>query len=164
MLSLLIFSILIGIAFYLYEIKESKLRVEFDKKLMLHENNKLKLDILRTQMNPHFNFNALQTVIRVLQKGELSTGTEYLFKISKLQRRILESTKREFIEINEEIEILNLYLDIEMARFSKKLTIDFHVDEDLDEDTQEIPPMIVQPLIENAIWHGLSDDRVTNKN
>ena len=114
-------------------------------------------------MNPHFNFNALQTVIRVLQKGELSTGTEYLFKISKLQRRILESTKREFIEINEEIEILNLYLDIEMARFSKKLTIDFHVDEDLDEDTQEIPPMIVQPLIENAIWHGLSDDRVTNK-
>jgi sensor histidine kinase YesM len=163
LLSLLIFSILIGIAFYLYEIKESKLRVEFDKKLMLHENNKLKLDILRTQMNPHFNFNALQTVIRVLQKGELSTGTEYLFKISKLQRRILESTKREFIEINEEIEILNLYLDIEMARFSKKLTIDFHVDEDLDEDTQEIPPMIVQPLIENAIWHGLSDDRVTNK-
>ena len=163
LVSLLILGTIIWASFYYYDIGESKLRAEFDKKLMLHENNKLKLDILRTQMNPHFNFNALQTVIQVLQKGDLDTGTDYLFKISKLQRRILESTKKEFIEINEEIEILNLYLDIEMARFSNRLTIDFHVDEDLSEENHEIPPMILQPLIENAIWHGLSDNTITDK-
>lgn len=102
---------------------------------MLHENNKLKLDILRTQMNPHFNFNALQTVIRVLQKGDLKLGTEYLFKISQLQRRIFESTKKEFIDLSEEIEILKLYLDIEIARFSKQLVIDFSIDDSIEEET-----------------------------
>ena len=163
LISLLIFSILFGIAFYLYEINESKLRVEFDKRLMLHENNKLKLDILRTQMNPHFNFNALQTVIRVLQKGDLKLGTEYLFKISQLQRRILESTKKEFIDLSEEIEILKLYLDIEIARFSKQLVIDFSIDDSIEEENFEIPPMIIQPLIENAIWHGLSENTIIDK-
>lgn len=107
-------------------------------------------------MNPHFIFNSLNSINQfIAQKDELSANS-YLTKFSILMRGVMENSKDDFITLDKEIKVLDNYLQLEKNRFSDKFNFELIVDEKLTEtDEITIPSMLIQPFIENAIWHGL---------
>jgi two-component system, LytTR family, sensor kinase len=113
------------------------------------------LTALRAQMNPHFIFNALNSVQHYILQGNVIEANKYLSKFSKLQREILNNSNQNFIALQKEMSMLNLYLELEQLRFAEKFTYHITKDDAIDEEEIKIPPMIIQPFIENAIWHGL---------
>lgn len=118
----------------------------------------------RTQMNPHFIFNALVTIQKFILRENKFNASHYLTQLSKLMRLTLYNSEKEFITIKEEREFLDLYIEFERSRFENSFTYVFHLDETIDENNILIPPMIFQPFIENAIKHGFSakanEDRI----
>jgi sensor histidine kinase YesM len=118
-------------------------------------NSYLALKSLRTQMNPHFIFNALNSINNFIVKNDEINANKYLARFSKLMRRILNISELDFIPLEQEIEILELYLQIEHMRFPDKFDYKFEIDEKLNTTDFDIPPMLIQPYIENAVWHGL---------
>lgn len=118
-------------------------------------NQLLALRSLRSQMNPHFIFNALNSVNSYISKSDERSANKFLADFSKLMRAVMENSKHDFVPLSSEIEILELYLKLEHHRFQEKFDYTFTVDETIDADNVQIPPMLIQPYIENAIWHGL---------
>jgi two-component system, LytTR family, sensor kinase len=113
------------------------------------------LTTLRAQMNPHFIFNALNSIQQYILQGHVEEANRYLSRFSKLQREILNNSNQQFITLEKEIELLTLYLQLEQLRFDQTFTWHIITDERIDPDEIRIPTMVVQPFIENAIWHGL---------
>jgi two-component system, LytTR family, sensor kinase len=118
-------------------------------------NQLLALKSLRSQMNPHFIFNALNSVNSFISINDEKSANKYLADFSKLMRMVMENSQYEFINLSQETEILTLYLSLEHFRFLNKFEYEFIIDDRIDRDFVSIPPMIIQPHIENAIWHGL---------
>jgi tetratricopeptide (TPR) repeat protein len=118
-------------------------------------NQLLALKSLRSQMNPHFIFNALNSVNSFISINDEKSANKYLADFSRLMRMVMENSQHEFISLSQELEILSLYLSLEHFRFKDKFEYEFKVDETIDSDFVSIPPMIIQPHIENAVWHGL---------
>lgn len=115
----------------------------------------LMLKSLRAQMNPHFIFNALNSVNNFISKNDERAANKYLSDFSKLMRQVLDNSHHDFIPLSVEIEILELYTKLEHFRFQDKFDYEFEVDSKLDREGVLIPPMLIQPYIENAVWHGL---------
>ena len=115
----------------------------------------LHLKSLRSQMNPHFIFNSLNSVNQFIAKNDERAANSYLSGFSKLMRLVLDNSHKDFISLAEEKEILSLYLKLEHRRFRDKFDYSLQIDEAIALDQIEIPPMLIQPYIENAIWHGL---------
>lgn len=113
------------------------------------------LTALRMQMNPHFIFNALNSVQHYILQGNVVEANKYLSKFSKLQREILHCSNMQFITLEKEIEILSSYLQLEQFRFGNSFTYGINMTDEIDPDEIKIPPMMLQPFVENAIWHGL---------
>ncbi|MEE1944970.1 histidine kinase [Pedobacter sp. KR3-3] len=111
--------------------------------------------ILRLQMNPHFIFNCLNSINLYIEKNDSTLASSYLSKFSQLMRLSLVHSRKEKIVLAEEIAVLKLYLEMETMRFKGKLNYVFDIEENVDIDFIEIPPMLIQPHLENAIWHGL---------
>jgi ligand-binding sensor domain-containing protein len=109
---------------------------------------------LRSQMNPHFIFNSLGAIQSYIFKNQALEAGTYLSKFSKLVRLILDNSRNEEISLLKEIDTLKLYLELQRLRFPKKLSFLFEIDENLDVETIKIPPMMLQPFIENSIEHG----------
>ncbi|MBR9853659.1 MAG: sensor histidine kinase [Algicola sp.] len=118
-------------------------------------NNLLALKSLRTQMNPHFIFNALNSVNNYIAKSDERSANRFLSEFSVLMRSVLENSEEDFIPLTKELELLELYVKLEHSRFSDKFDYEIDVDQQIDVDAFQIPPMLLQPYIENAIWHGL---------
>lgn len=118
-------------------------------------NQLLALKNLRTQMNPHFIFNALNSVNNFISQSDERAANRYLSDFSRLMRLVLENSEHDFIPLSKELEILNLYIGLEHSRFSEKFDYQIDIDPNLEIENYQIPPMIVQPYIENAVWHGL---------
>ena len=118
-------------------------------------NNLLALKSLRSQMNPHFIFNALNSVNTFIATNDERTANKYLSDFSQLMRAVLENSEEDFIPLKKEIELLNLYTKLEHFRFQDKFDYSINVDETIDTEEFQIPPMLLQPYIENAVWHGL---------
>ncbi len=118
-------------------------------------NNLLALKSLRTQMNPHFIFNALNSVNNYIAKSDERSANRYLSDFSTLMRAVLENSEQDFIPLSKELELLELYVKLEHSRFPEKFEYQIQADEQIDMDEFLIPPMLLQPYIENAIWHGL---------
>lgn len=114
------------------------------------------LTALRTQMNPHFIFNSLNSVQQYILTGNVDDANRYISKFSKLQREILNHSDKHFISLEKEIDMLTLYLQLEQLRFDKSFSYHISIDEEIDLSEIKIPPMIMQPFVENAIWHGLT--------
>lgn len=110
---------------------------------------------LRSQLNPHFISNALMAVQNFMLKNEAEKASTYLAKFSKLMREILENSRQEFISVEDEIQMLTNYLDIHRLRMNESFDYNVEIDENIDVETDTIPPMFVQPFIENAIEHGI---------
>ncbi|MBL0144789.1 MAG: histidine kinase [Chitinophagaceae bacterium] len=113
------------------------------------------LTVLRAQMNPHFIFNCLNSIQQYILKGNVDEANRYLSRFSKLQREILMNGTQQFIFLEKEIELLTLYLQLEQLRFENTFTYTIHTASNIDASEIKIPTMILQPYIENAIWHGL---------
>jgi sensor histidine kinase YesM len=129
--------------------KLNSLRLSFENEISL-----LKLESLRSQMNPHFIFNALNSIKVYLIENDKEKAVYYLNKFSKLIRKILESSRTDSISLEEELEIIELYMSIENIRFDQK--IDFSINRnDVNIASIKVPALILQPFIENALWHGL---------
>lgn len=120
-----------------------------------NEISQLRLDALRTQMNPHFIFNALNSIKAYLIDNNKEKAIYYLNKFAKLIRKILEGTRSESVTLAEEIETIQLYLSIENIRFNETMIPEFKIDPEIDLNSLRIPSLILQPFIENALWHGL---------
>jgi len=118
-------------------------------------NQLLELKSLRTQMNPHFIFNALNSVNNFIAKNDEKSANKYLSEFSLLMRMVLDYSKQDFITLREEIELNELYLKLEHFRFRDKFDYTFDANIDGHELDIEVPPMLIQPFIENAVWHGL---------
>ena len=106
-------------------------------------------------MNPHFIFNALNSVNSYIAKSDEKSANKYLSDFSKLMRLVMENSKYDFVSLDTEVNTLELYLSLEHFRFKEKFDYTFNIGADIATDTFEIPPMFIQPYIENAIWHGL---------
>ena len=107
-------------------------------------------------MNPHFIFNTLNSIQNFISKNESKDASIYLSKFAKLMRATLANTKRQRISLKDEIETLTLYLELEQLRLNNKFSYEILVDETIDTQYEQIPSMLIQPYVENAIWHGIS--------
>ena len=115
----------------------------------------VQLAALRSQMNPHFIFNALNSIKKFVIANEPENAEKYLGKFSKLIRSILDNSQRGMVTVEKELQLLKLYLDLEQLRFGNKLSYEIIVDENINALDMEIPSMIVQPFVENAMLHGI---------
>lgn len=115
----------------------------------------LELRSLRSQMNPHFIFNSLSSIHRYIWSNNQEEASDYLTKFSRLMRLILDNTQHTFVTLNKELESLRLYLDLESLRCNGIFEYRFNIDPEINDEEVLIPPMILQPYVENAIWHGL---------
>lgn len=115
----------------------------------------VEMQALRAQMNPHFIFNCLNSINRYIVKSDQTTASLYLTKFAKLIRLILDNSNSKNVLLTHELEALKLYIEMEALRFDKKFSYEVKVDGNLGTDTIELPPLIIQPYVENAIWHGL---------
>ncbi|MEP0212473.1 MAG: histidine kinase [Cellulophaga sp.] len=118
-------------------------------------NNLLALKSLRSQMNPHFIFNALNSVNNYISKSDERSANRFLSEFSTLMRAVLENSEEDFIPLTKELELLELYVKLEHSRFPDKFNYTITTDPNIDVAAFQIPPMLLQPYIENAIWHGL---------
>ena len=137
---------------YLKELEKNKefKQLEIDKQMV-----SLKLENLRSQMNPHFIFNALNSIQEYIVLNQQNLASTYLVKFSRLIRMYLEQSQEQKVTLEREIDALKLYLELEKVRFEEELTYHLNIAEDLQLTTIKIPSLFIQPYIENAIKHGL---------
>ncbi len=114
------------------------------------------LALLRSQMNPHFIFNSLNSVQKYIWENNEEGAAEYLASFARLMRAILENSRHELVTLKQEIDILNLYVELEHRRSNHNFDYSIKTDQKLDLEKTLIPPMLLQPFIENSIWHGLN--------
>jgi sensor histidine kinase YesM len=141
---------------YIRRTEKEKLTATFKNQLA-----QVEAKALRAQMNPHFIFNCLNSINSFIIDKEHDRASEYLIKFSRLIRQILENSSSESIPIEKELEALKLYTDLESARFDNKFTCEHHIDKCINLQNIMIPPMLLQPFVENAIWHGLMHKKTT---
>lgn len=137
------------------EAEQSLQQTKIEMYSMNEQLSKAKLEALRSQMNPHFIFNSLNAIQECILTNKVDAAYEYLSKFSKLQRMVLNNSEKELIPLSSEIEMLQLYLSLESLRFSKSFTYTMTIAPMIDTDEVMIPSLITQPIVENAIWHGL---------
>ena len=140
----------LGIMWY-----RNRLRVEREKQQMQIRLLEEELSSLRAQMNPHFLFNSLNSIKASLAQNDARTAELYLADFAKLMRKVLANSKKKLVRLSDELEVLKLYLKVEKMRFKDKFRYRLIVREEVQVDFVEMPPMMIQPFIENAIWHGL---------
>ena len=155
--AVILFSFVILYSYYRWRIyllkKNNTLAAE---KLMLEkEVQKSKLTSIKSQMNPHFLFNALNTIQSYIYTNDKENASIYLGKFSDLTRSILEMSNNETIALSEEIRTLHLYLELEQLRFEDTLDYTIEYDDALNIELIQIPSMLIQPYVENALKHGL---------
>jgi len=143
-----------GVLFLLWIVRRHYrgLRLEADMKQQIANTEMM---ALRAQMNPHFIFNCINSIDALIQNNDKYLATMYLNKFARLIRNILDSSRQNTIPLSRDLETLQLYIDLEQFRNEDKFRAEIHVDEQLLEEDCRIPPLIIQPYVENAIVHGL---------
>lgn len=148
---IIIYSLMVGIVL-MFILASLLLKNNKQQKLA---NNLLALKSMRSQMNPHFIFNALNSVNSFIAVNDERNANRYLSEFSVLMRSVLENSDEDFIPFTKEVELIELYVKLEHNRFKDKFEYTITVDESIALEEFSIPPMLLQPYIENAIWHGL---------
>ena len=146
--------IVTGVILFLVQFRQ---KYQFNQQQAEYQKHIFQAEItaLRAQMNPHFIFNCLNSIQLFTAQNDIEKASEYLAKFSKLIRLVLENSRSEKVTLENELETLRLYMELEAMRFRGRFRHEITVDKDLDQDQIEIPPLILQPFVENAIWHGL---------
>lgn len=139
--------IIVAFIFFILRLRQEKLKQK-------QREMELSQSLLRTQMNPHFIFNAMSVIQSYIYSNDPDKSSQFLVNFSRLMRLILENSPKEFIPIELEVEILEKYLQAQIMRFENRFTYSINVDENLLNEGAMVPPMITQPFVENAIEHG----------
>lgn len=139
-------------------VEEIEQRTTYEKRLA-----EVEMLALRSQMNPHFLFNSLNTIEYFVLKGDEANATRYLSSFSRLLRLILNHSNEETVRLSEELTGLKLYLELESSRFDENFRYTIEVDSGIDPDDIYVPPLLLQPFVENAIWHGLQHSDQADK-
>jgi Histidine kinase len=135
--------------------RNEKLKNENIHRELQHKTSEMEMQALRAQMNPHFIFNCLNSINRFIMKNESRAASDYLTQFSRLIRLVLNNSKKAWIPLEDEIDMLRLYLDMEKLRFRDAFNYDLYCGNGVDPSGLFIPPLLLQPFVENAIWHGL---------
>ncbi len=130
--------------------KQEKLKTEYNKKIA-----ELESKALRSQMNPHFVFNSLNSIQNYIMKNDVESSSKYLNRFAKLTRLIFNHSQQQFISLEQELIALKTYVELEQFRFKNKFDFLINIDSKINQKFIEIPPLIIQPFIENSIWHGI---------
>ncbi|PCJ64319.1 MAG: hypothetical protein COA58_13270 [Bacteroidetes bacterium] len=148
----LIFGIL-GLVLYLFF--KRRFRLAQEKERTAAEISELKLQALRAQMNPHFIFNALTSIQYFFTKHDELTANKYMTNFADLVRQTLNSSRENFNTVNDEFDMLEKYISLELLRIDKPVNLSIDIDPQIDQDSVLVPSMMLQPIVENAILHGL---------
>ena len=132
-----------------------KQRAEIDLLEMQHHTSEVEMQALRAQMNPHFLFNSLNSINHFILKNDPDNASDYLTRFSRLMRLILDNSREEWVRLENELKALQLYIQLEAVRLNNVFDYSIEVDPSVASETVMVPPMIIQPYVENAIWHGL---------
>lgn len=147
---------LIAILLYFFN---SRIRVIRDNEKVKRDYERriaeVEMHALRAQMNPHFMFNSLNSINNFKLKNDPDNASGYLTKFSRLMRLILENSRSEWVTLENELKALEIYIELERVRFDHVFDFKIDIATNVDVSTTSIPPMIIQPYVENAIWHGL---------
>lgn len=160
-IGLLLVSILAGLIAYTLRQRLQNQRIIAAKNDEIKDINfkrkmsELELKALHAQMNPHFIFNAMNSINRMILEGDMDAASRYLVKFSKLIRLILENAENTTVSLKNELAMLESYIQIEDLRFNGRINYEINVDETIDQGNTYLPSMVLQPFVENAIWHGL---------
>lgn len=153
-----ILTVIILIIYWFYKLKvlsikkQEQLKSSYSNQILQLEAN-----LLRSQMNPHFLFNSINSIKLLLHKQESKIAIIYLNKFSKLVRSILNYSREEMISLNDELDTLENYINLEQLRMNNSFKYNINVDEAISVNEIMIPPLLLQPFVENAIWHGLKN-------
>ena len=145
---LALFGIIAGV--FAIVVRRQKARAALDRQIVESEQK-----ALRAQINPHFVFNAMNSIQYFITENDKHNAGVFLSRFSKLMRRILDNSKKNWISLEEEVSAIKHYLGLEKLRFGQRFSYDLSISKDLDIYEMEIPSMVTQPFIENAIWHGI---------
>lgn len=151
--------LIVGLLGLLYALFRNRLKVVRKEAALRHRIAETEMMALRAQMNPHFIFNCLNSIESLIGSDQKEKATQYLSKFARLIRSILEHAKSNAVPIWKDVEVLKLYISLEELRFSGKFTWELRVDPALQEGDFKVPPLVVQPFVENAIHHGLLNKR-----
>jgi tetratricopeptide (TPR) repeat protein len=121
------------------------------------------MKVLRLQMNPHFIFNSLNSVSDYISRNETSTANYFLSKFAKMMRQVLEHSEKSEITLAEDLRVVETYIQLELLRLRNDLQYEIVIDKDIDPDATMVPPLIIQPFVENSIWHGFSGKAFSGK-
>ena len=135
--------------------KNDRLESKQKQTEMQQHVTELEMQALRAQMNPHFIFNCLSSINRFILRNETEAASDYLTKFSRLIRMALTNSKKQFISLEDELYMLSLYLDMERLRFKDTFDYSITFTNSIDSSNVYVPPLLLQPFAENAIWHGL---------
>ncbi len=135
-------------------LKEARMKSEYESKL-----SEMEMSALRAQMNPHFIFNALNSIDYYIISNDQEKASDYLNRFSRLIRLILQNSKSTVVPLQDDLEALRLYIEIESMRFDEMFEYEFLLEDKIEAAKIEIPPMILQPYVENSIWHGLKQKK-----
>jgi hypothetical protein len=147
--------LLITIVFVVWRISKKSQEKKNEKLIQEKLLSEIQLKALRSQMNPHFVFNSLAAIQYYINNNEIKASETYLVKFSKLIRQFFELSKETEIDLKQEIKLIKNYLDIEKLRFKEKFEYQLHIDDLLNTTTHKIPTMLLQPIVENAVNHGI---------
>ncbi len=150
--SIIVLTVYIIFRLRLRNIKRTQ-KQEYERKV---EMSKIELKALRSQMNPHFIFNSLNSIQHYIYNSKSDEAIKYLNKFARLVRIILNNSDKPTVTVSDDLEALRLYLQLEQMRFENKFDYIVEVDESVDEDYDVMPPLLMQPYVENAILHGLN--------
>jgi LytS/YehU family sensor histidine kinase len=118
---------------------------------------------LRAQMNPHFIFNSLNSIGDYISKHDVKTANYYLGKFAKMMRLILENSEHTQVSLADDLRALELYMQLEALRLNDKFDYEIKVDDEIDKENTMVPPLILQPFVENSIWHGIAQNEGKGK-
>jgi LytS/YehU family sensor histidine kinase len=150
--------VIISFSFFVFIFYRRRRETYFrQKEIELKLNtSEMEMKALRAQMNPHFIFNCLNSVHHYMQRNDIKLASDYLIKFSQLIRHVLETSSSRMIALADDLFALELYIQLEQLRMDHNFDYEILLDESIDKEAIQIPSMIIQPFVENSIWHGLN--------
>ena len=131
--------------------------VQIEKSRLQLQVAQVEMKALRAQVNPHFMFNALNSIYILISHSEMQKAGNYVLKLGTLIRKILENSNHQNISLKDDSEVIDLYIQVECMRLNYSFKYQLTINASIDNESVMVPPMIIQPLVENAIWHGLKN-------
>ncbi|MDP2089289.1 MAG: histidine kinase [Flavobacteriaceae bacterium] len=160
-IEMFVFAVMLGFRITSMENEEVAINLKLVRQVA--ETEELRMEMLKSQMNPHFIFNMLNSINSLIIKNEIENASDYITKFSRFIREILNSSRKTQMSLADEFNIIKLYVILEQARVDGGFTYEVIIEDNISPNFIQIPPMFLQPFIENAIWHGLAHHKGEKK-